>query len=257
MSASTGGGIFFAGSLILNNTLVARNTGDQAGPDIALFSENSGSTVTLTGDNLIGNSAGSGLDSSPLIGTSENPIDPLLAPLGNYGGPTETMIPLPGSPAIDEVMNSSFITDQRGFARNLNGDDNGGAFPDIGAVEAPNWSNPGEDDYPSIWLTDVDGDGNVFGLEFILGTDFNVSDAGNPKNLALTFPNEGEDQIDFGVEPSSLMVSSWILERSNNLLDWTVIGQSSSTDTETSVSIIVDQQGEEPTAFYRLLSPVP
>ena len=46
--------------------------------------------------------------------------DPGLAPLGNYGGPTETMALLPGSPAIDAGTNgiSGFNipnTDQRGL----------------------------------------------------------------------------------------------------------------------------------------------
>ena len=45
---------------------------------------------------------------------------PMLAPLGNYGGPTQTMPPLPGSPAIDAGSDSAtnlFATDQRGHAR--------------------------------------------------------------------------------------------------------------------------------------------
>ncbi len=50
---------------------------------------------------------------------------PLLAPLGNYGGPTETMPPLPGSPAIDAGSNalipSGISTDQRGEPRIVNG----------------------------------------------------------------------------------------------------------------------------------------
>ena len=34
------------------------------------------------------------------------PLNPLLAPLGNYGGPTQTMALLPGSPAIDAGNNA-------------------------------------------------------------------------------------------------------------------------------------------------------
>jgi hypothetical protein len=55
--------------------------------------------------------------------------DPLLAPFGNYGGPLLTMLPLPGSRAIDAGGVVNFGTDQRGFARDL------GAAPDLGAVE--------------------------------------------------------------------------------------------------------------------------
>ena len=45
--------------------------------------------------------------------------DPLLAPLGNYGGPTQTMALLPGSPAINAGTNGPGIptTDQRGLGR--------------------------------------------------------------------------------------------------------------------------------------------
>ena len=63
-----------------------------------------------------------------LIGTSANPINPLLAPLGNYGGPTQTMALLPGSPAIDAGSPNAPSTDQRGMSRV--------GTPDIGAFES-------------------------------------------------------------------------------------------------------------------------
>lgn len=53
--------------------------------------------------------------------------DPRLAPLGNYGGPTQTMPPLTTSPAIDAGGTTTLTTDQRGLPRD--------AKPDIGAVE--------------------------------------------------------------------------------------------------------------------------
>jgi hypothetical protein len=53
-----------------------------------------------------------------------------LEPLGDYGGPTQTMRPLPGSPVINTGDNSDAPdTDQRGFPRIVLG------FIDIGAVE--------------------------------------------------------------------------------------------------------------------------
>ena len=58
-------------------------------------------TFASQGDNLVGATNGStGWTGSDLTGTAASPLDPLLAPLGNYGGPTETMALLPGSPAI-------------------------------------------------------------------------------------------------------------------------------------------------------------
>ena len=41
-----------------------------------------------------------------------------LAPLGDYGGPTQTMALLPGSPAIDAGTSiGALATDQRGVTR--------------------------------------------------------------------------------------------------------------------------------------------
>ncbi len=55
--------------------------------------------------------------------------NPLVAALGNYGGGTQTMPPLPGSPAIDAGGAVLFATDQRGSLRLF------GSAVDIGAVE--------------------------------------------------------------------------------------------------------------------------
>jgi hypothetical protein len=54
--------------------------------------------------------------------------NPLLAPLGNYGGPTPTMPPEPGSPANNGCTNANFTVDQRGASRAL-------GLSDIGSVE--------------------------------------------------------------------------------------------------------------------------
>ena len=43
--------------------------------------------------------------------------EPVLAPLGQYGGPTETIALLPGSPALGKgIAVSGVTTDQRGWA---------------------------------------------------------------------------------------------------------------------------------------------
>src|SRR5262249_3301577 len=65
-------------------------------------------------------------------------VNPLLAPLGNYGGPTQTIALLPGSPAIDagdsalavDAQSNPLTTDQRGLPRVV------GAAVDIGAFES-------------------------------------------------------------------------------------------------------------------------
>jgi len=127
-STPYGGGAVsaFGVSLTLSNTIVAGNNAS-SGPDIF----HGAGTITTTGVNLLSNLAGSGLSvgSSVIVGA------PNLAPMGNYGGPTKTMPPLPGSPAIDAAVGSSISTDQRGFPIQ-DGDGNGSILPDIGAVEA-------------------------------------------------------------------------------------------------------------------------
>jgi predicted outer membrane repeat protein len=73
----------------------------------------------------------------------EPPGTLVLGPLQNNGGPTLTMAPLRGSPVIDAGSNTAledatFIDfDQRGKLRILDGNRDGVATVDIGAVEAP------------------------------------------------------------------------------------------------------------------------
>ena len=146
-----------SGELELNSSTVANNSGLGA----AVFnSENSTFTVRSSiiaentagiepeqdnvvgtfvseGNNLIGNSNGAtGFDNdSDLVGTADNPIDPLLGELQDNGGLTQTIALQENSPAIDagsNFFNSS--TDQRGegFDRSV------GEATDIGAFELQN-----------------------------------------------------------------------------------------------------------------------
>ncbi len=98
-----GGGIYnhYSGTLNLKNTLIAGNVTDVSG------------NVVSQGYNLIGNAGGS----SGWVASDLLDVNPLLGPLGNYGGPTKTMPLLPGSPAIDAGDNNGTpATDQRGFS---------------------------------------------------------------------------------------------------------------------------------------------
>ena len=108
-----GGGIYAISGIDLTNTIVAHSTGQ----DIAV-----GGGTTLRGMNLI--------DDGSATGPNVIVADPLLAPLENYGGPTQSMALLPGSPAIDAAGASTVVTDQRGVSRAQ------GTAPDIGAFES-------------------------------------------------------------------------------------------------------------------------
>lgn len=125
--SSAGGGILSAGGAVVNvvNTIIAGNAAELH-PDV------SGQVVSL-GHNLVGDGTGSFGFTAPgdQVGTSASPIDPMLSPLGDYGGPTPTHILLEGSPALDAGDDSfaALPVDQRGYARIM-----GGAV-DIGAVE--------------------------------------------------------------------------------------------------------------------------
>ena len=75
-------------------------------------------TTTLTNTIVAGNNGGDVSGGSP--GGANNLIggNPLLAALGDYGGPTFTMPPLPGSPAIGGgTTTGAPATDQRGQPR--------------------------------------------------------------------------------------------------------------------------------------------
>jgi hypothetical protein len=112
-SASFGGGLVrFSGPVSMGNSIVAGNTATSSGPD-------AWGTVASRGNNLIGQTDGSsGWVSSDLTGTSATPLDPLLASLGDYGGPTQTMALLAGSPALNAGDPTQLgIADQRGVVR--------------------------------------------------------------------------------------------------------------------------------------------
>jgi hypothetical protein len=141
-SAPVGGGLYnrFSSStstVALTDTIVAGN----AGSDI---DDVEGATTTGS-YNLVGTGGAGGLTSAGhnLIGVA----DPGLAPLANYGGPTETMALLPDSPAISAgTAVSGVTTDQRGDP--LDSPPDIGAFQtqpsDVWTGQGSNnlWSNP-------------------------------------------------------------------------------------------------------------------
>ena len=62
--------------------------------------------------------------------------DPLLGPLADNGGLTQTQALLGGSPAIDAGSKNCTVFDQRGTVRPIDGNKDGKAVCDVGATEA-------------------------------------------------------------------------------------------------------------------------
>ena len=151
-AGGVGGGIGnlddgYGESLSIHNSIIAGNSDNGSAPDFVAPDTPATNLVVLS--SLIGDNAGTTLAESQspdpttgnLIGTTANPIIPLLGPLQNNGGPTQTHGLLAGSPAIDAGNNTLVPTgvdfDQRGtgFPRLVDGDLSGTATVDMGAFE--------------------------------------------------------------------------------------------------------------------------
>jgi hypothetical protein len=124
-----GGGIFLAlGDMNLASTIVAQNRAPNS-PDLASGMAGDDFTVTVS---LLGNTTGANVPSPDQTTQDLLGKDPLLAPLANNGGPTQTHALMKKSPAINKGSNPDNLPfDQRGspFKRKL------GPAVDIGAFE--------------------------------------------------------------------------------------------------------------------------
>ena len=196
---SWGGGIwgnitYVAGSIIANNIA---NTG----PDV-------GDYFVSGGYNLIGKSDGStGFTDGVLhdhVGSIASPINPLLGPLQDNGGPTPTMALPTNSPAIDQGNSFGLTTDQRGAPRPFDypsiANAGGGDGSDIGAFESGN---------PSLGIQQLAG-GIILswpsaygGFALESATDLTANNwtpvAGTPTNMGYQFviTNNAADVIQF------------------------------------------------------------
>ena len=130
-SAAAGGGVYQGSgyTVYLNGTIVAANSGGDLGVE---------SGFLLSGSHdLIGDGSDGGMLASSQSGTTLSPLNPHLSPLGFFGGPTQTMALLQGSPAFgngadfpiqDTGGNDITSTDQRGITRPQSNSFDIGAF---------------------------------------------------------------------------------------------------------------------------------
>jgi hypothetical protein len=167
--SSYGGGIYSSGAtstVTLTNGTLSDNSADYGGGIVnSIGSATLKNTIVAnspSGGNCYGSitSSGHNLDSGNTCGFSGPGdlinTDPLLGPLQDNGGPTETHALLPGSPAIDAGDDSACpATDQRGVPRPQ------GDQCDIGAYEVPSavcvdddWTGP-ENCGGHIWGADA------------------------------------------------------------------------------------------------------
>jgi hypothetical protein len=186
--ANNGGGVFWAGgagsSINLVDTIVAQNTA-RTGSD----ANNPAGTFTDGGGNLIGISgAGSGntgfTAATTQTGTTATPLDPILGPLQNNGGPTQTLALLAGSPAIDKGITTALTTDQRGVPRPQ------GLKFDIGAFEANQGPTPSAD------ISTLSVDFGSEGMGSSSSQELTISNNGTAalklSNVAISGPDAGD-----------------------------------------------------------------
>ncbi|MGB3403240.1 MAG: choice-of-anchor Q domain-containing protein [Microcoleaceae cyanobacterium] len=191
---SSGGGIAkFSGTTRIVSTIIATNTASYS-PDVGGFFSNQSDQ----GNNLIGDATGTiSFTTSTLVGDGNNPIDPLLSPLQDNGGATQTQALQPGSPAINAGVDNGLTTDQRGEARIQQG------ATDIGAFESDFFIplTPGDD---VITLTAADETISALAGNDIVrakgGNDSISGDEGNDKLLG----QNGNDTLNGGADNDTL-----------------------------------------------------
>ena len=163
---SGGGGIdnIGPGTVALANSILSGNTSNSASDDLdnsGVFSNNLGNVIGV-------------LNGAPVNATAIN-----LAPLANYGGPTQTVVPLPGSPAICAGLAagipSGLTTDQRGLPNTNSNYPGYAACVDAGAVQT---------NYALIFSTQPAGP--AVNTNFAAAV--TLTESGNPFQPSVTIP---------------------------------------------------------------------
>ena len=235
-AVNIGGGIASTGSMTLTNVTISGNAASSTGGGVYIFS----GTVTVTNTIAAGNTASSDADiagtytdgGGNLVGTAG--IN--LAPLANYGGPTQTMLPLPNSPAICAGTANALTTDQRGFPVGASGYCTSGKI-DSGAVQtnytAIQFTNAGANGYaaavnsavafPAAPIVSVTENGqNIGGVPVTLtftgaGTATGLGPATTVAGTGATFNSISVNEAGTDTLEAQLTVRSTVLNNSANL----------------------------------------
>jgi LPXTG-motif cell wall-anchored protein len=137
-------GVSTSGQATLQNDTITKNNG--SGLDVqggsasignTIFNGNDGNACDVGEASLVSHGGNLSNDATcnPISSDLKN-TQAKLGTLASNGGPTQTQLPLSGSPAIDGgVATGCPKTDQRGVARPQDGNHDGKAVCDIGAVE--------------------------------------------------------------------------------------------------------------------------
>ncbi len=204
VAAYQGGGVYnSSGSVLIENSIIAGNSVSTSGQgdDLAVGS----GSFLAAGANLIGTNTEVSVPfpAGPLVGTAASPVNALLAPFGDYGGPTSSMPPLPQSPAVDNAVETgqSPPFDQRDVARPY------GFADDLGAVElvpvAPDADGDGvSDEQEDLDGTDpenvdTDGDGLVDGAGGV------VANTLYPHGIDADGDGFVDGELDLGTDPTA------------------------------------------------------
>jgi hypothetical protein len=226
----SGGGVYnqSGGTFNFQNTILANN---QIGSNPNNIHDCSG-TLTSQGYNLIRIPPPELCNVTPVTGDLFF-FDPLLSPLQNNGGPTQTHAPLPGSPAIDggnpggcrDNLGALLTIDQRGFRRTVDGNRDSMPRCDIGAVEFD--GGAGVRFYSDV---DFDGDGRndiaVYrdGTWFILNSSNGIATTVGFGGLSQDIPVPGDYDGDGRTDQGIYRDGVWFIRRSSDggtsVLQW-------------------------------------
>jgi hypothetical protein len=241
-SHSDGGGIFGAGYVSAVGTIVSDNT---VGPN----SGNCDSNVLSSTDSL----EGSGPEAS--CGFDLTSADPLLQPLADNGGPTQTQALGSGSPAIDAVAQANCPAgDQRGVSR----PDGTETSCDVGAFEVQDTpTTPGP---PGLSSGSTPQKTGVFTVSWTGST----SSDGDAVTYTLEQKNSGADGSTYAVVASGLTSTSYAFGSGANAAEdegtWSFrvkavdAGGLASAYAETTSLVVVDKTS--PTVSCDLPTPV-